>query len=76
MQQAYKLPIGTNIDNVRLIKGTGAVFFNPFQDINNDWFLSVEELNNTEFTEVKALNQTLVDNIVLTDYHPKPNKPI
>ncbi len=46
---------------------TKGAFFNPIQDINNDWIISKEEViqcDNQNFLWVKAL--------VLTEYLPKP----
>ncbi len=42
-------------------------FFNPIQDLNNNWVISVEEINqcvNPDFLWVKELE--------LTEYLPKP----
>jgi hypothetical protein len=46
-------------------------YFNPIQDINNDWVISTEEMNECvveEFMWVKDLP--------LIDYEPKPSPPI
>lgn len=72
MIKVYKLPDGTNIDHVKQTHGASGIFLNPFQDVNDNWCLSVEEFNSAEFSEVKASNQTLFDNMVLIDYEPKP----
>jgi len=45
-------------------------YFNPIQDINDDWIISVEEIDqcvNPEFQWVKDLP--------LIDYKPKPSPP-
>jgi hypothetical protein len=45
-------------------------YFNPIQDINDNWVISIEEINqctNPEFMWVKDLE--------LTPYEPKPNPP-
>jgi len=45
-------------------------FFNPLQDLNDNWIISTEEMNfcvNPEFMWVKDLP--------LIDYEPKPSPP-
>lgn len=45
-------------------------YFNPIQDINDNWIISVEEMDfcvNPEFMWVKDL--------LLIDYEPKPSPP-
>jgi len=46
-------------------------YFNPIQDINDNWVISIEEINqctNPEFMWVKDLE--------LIPYEPKPNPPL
>jgi hypothetical protein len=46
-------------------------YFNPIQDINDNWIISVEEMEfnvNPEFQWVKDLT--------LIDYEPKPSPPL
>jgi hypothetical protein len=46
-------------------------YFNPIQDLNDNWIISVEEIDqcvNTEFMWVKELP--------LVQYEPKPTPPI
>lgn len=46
-------------------------YFNPIQDIDNNWVISIEEINyciNEEFFWVK--------NLLLIDYNPKPSPPL
>lgn len=46
-------------------------YFNPIQDINDNWIISIEEMDfcvNPEFMWVKDLS--------LIDYEPKPESPI
>jgi hypothetical protein len=47
------------------------IYFNPIQDINNDWVISTQEMEDCvveEFMWVKDLP--------LIDYEPKPTPPI
>ncbi len=42
----------------------GVCFYNPIQDINNNWIISEEEINQTNLEWLKSLP--------LTEYQPKP----
>lgn len=46
-------------------------YFNPIQDIDNNWIISIEEINyctNEEFAWTKDL--------LLINYNPKPSPPL
>jgi hypothetical protein len=45
-------------------------FFNPIQDINNDWVISTEEMEDCVVEEF-----LWVKNLPLIDYEPKPEPP-
>jgi hypothetical protein len=46
-------------------------YFNPIQDINNDWVISTQEMN-----ECINPNFLWVKDLPLIDYEPKPTPPI
>jgi len=46
-------------------------YFNPIQDINNDWVISTQEMN-----ECINPNFMWVKDLPLIDYEPKPTPPI
>jgi hypothetical protein len=45
-------------------------YFNPIQDINNDWIISTQEIN-----ECVAEEFMWVKELPLIDYEPKPTLP-
>lgn len=44
-------------------------YFNPIQDINNNWVISMQEMNNCVNE-----NYIFVKNLPLINYTPKPNE--
>jgi hypothetical protein len=46
----------------------GVCFFNPIQDLNNNWVISEQEVNQSSLQWVKDLS--------LSEYQPKPQTPI
>jgi len=45
------------------------IYFNPIQDINNDWVISIQEIENCTNE-----NFIFVKNLQLITYTPKPNE--
>jgi len=45
-------------------------YFNPIQDINNDWIISVEEID-----QCVTLDFQWVKDLPLIEYIPKPEEP-
>ncbi len=46
-------------------------YFNPIQDNNNNWIISIEEVNNCVFSEFEWTK-----NCPLIDWNPKPQENI
>ena len=47
------------------------VYFNPIQDINDDWVISLEEINNSIYPE-----HEWIKDLPLINFIPKPGPPI
>jgi len=52
------------------LKWTDDTYFNPIQDINDNWVISEEEVNGNENTSVSWVNS-----LTLSEYEPKPVPP-
>jgi len=53
------------------LKWTDDTYFNPIQDINDNWVISEEEVNGNENTSVSWVNS-----LTLSEYEPKPVPPL
>lgn len=52
------------------LKWTNDTYFNPIQDINDNWVISEVEVNGNENTSVSWVNS-----LTLSEYQPKPVPP-
>jgi hypothetical protein len=71
MTQLYKIP--TNIVSPGFIKsmiGIEGTVPNPVQDVNGDWFISIEEWDSPEFQMYKDSWPTEIADFVLEDFVP------
>ncbi len=70
MIQVYKIPLGTDIEGMRLLVGKEGSYLNPIQDIDGNWIVSQEEYNAYEFQYLKTEFPDVVAGFELIEYKP------
>jgi hypothetical protein len=73
VKQAYKIPEGTDIDQMKSIIGAieAKVIFNLIQDINGDWFISQEEWVMEEWQSLKSEYPDFINGCTLVEFVPQ-----
>lgn len=67
MTQAYKIAADI-VDKIKTLRGQDGSLLAPVQDINGDWFISIQEMEAEEFQIYKEKYPNIVGTFVLCEY--------